>query len=105
VTSIANHYYSDQGAFRNCTSLSSVTLNMVTSIGSRAFAGTGNTALTITMGWVAPTVGSDMFTGVSAAKNVTVRYPTGASGYNATWESNFRGGNNNITLTMQTYTP
>ena len=108
VTSIANgNSISVEGAFYGCTSLSNVTLNVITSIGSWAFAGTGNRALTITVGWVAPTVGSNsnMFSGVSTAKNVTVRYPTGASGFDTTWQNNFRGGNSNVNLTMQAYTP
>ena len=92
-------------AFYGCTNLSNVTLNLVTSIGGDAFASTGNRALTITMGWVVPTVGSGMFSGVSSAKNVTVRIPTGATGYDTTWQNNFKGGNSNINLTMQTYTP
>jgi len=107
VTTIAegSSGYPYNGVFRGCTNLSNVTLNMVSSIGSAAFADTGSGTLTITMPYSAPTVGSNMFSGISTAKNVTVRIPLGASGYNATWLDSFKGGNSNVTVTTQTYTP
>jgi len=76
---------------------------MVSSIGNNTFATTGNTSLTITMGYSAPTVGNDMFNSVPATKNVTVRIPSGATGYTSAWSDSFKGGNSNVTVITQTY--
>jgi uncharacterized repeat protein (TIGR02543 family) len=113
-------------AFYNCNSLTSVNFPVVTNIG-QAFSNTGTTALTITLGPSAPNLGSRMFEGVDS-KTVTVRVPSGATGYGAipasysgydttvNWGNGFRGGgwngsgfvsggasniNSNITLIVQ----
>jgi len=87
-------------AFLHCTSLTSASFPAATSIGILTFACTGTTALTITLGNKAPTVGSNMFFEVTGVKPVTVKVPFGATGYgqspvNATarnWGNYFRGG-------------
>ena len=70
-------------AFHNCTSLQSLNIPRVTSIGSNTFSFTGTTALVITMGYSAPTLGYTMFNSLSgsATKTVTVKIPTSATGY------------------------
>jgi hypothetical protein len=59
--------------------------------------------LTITMGAVAPTVGSDMFVAIYGSKTVTVRVPNGATGYNEAWKTAFKGGNSYINLVFEYY--
>jgi uncharacterized repeat protein (TIGR02543 family) len=66
--------------FYECTALRTLDIPKITSIGNQAFGSTGTTALSITMGSVAPTLGYRMFSS-SAAKTVTVKIPTGATGY------------------------
>ena len=91
-------------AFSDCTSLTNLNIPSVTSISVRAFGffdfTTNGTALTITMGNVAPTVGTRVFGATSAsAKTVTVKVPAMASGYQASptnttannWGNAFRG--------------
>jgi hypothetical protein len=92
-----------------------------------AFSGTGTTALTITLGLSAPSLGYGIFYSSSSAKTVTVKVPSGATGYgtipntysgtdtSVNWGNGFRGGgwdlggffvedirvNSNITLYVQ----
>ncbi|MDR2479667.1 MAG: leucine-rich repeat domain-containing protein [Treponema sp.] len=83
-------------AFAGCTSLTSVSVPEVRSIGYRAFAQTGTTGLSITMGEKAPPLGRNIFEGASS-KSVTVHVPDAATGYDASWESAFKGlGSNGI---------
>ena len=101
------------GAFWGCTTLTSVSLPAATSIGNSVFRETGTQALIVTLGHTAPTVGYSMFVSVEATKNVTVRVPAGATGYDTNWESGFKGRgwdgttfgtgslNNNINLTIE----
>jgi hypothetical protein len=106
--------------FNSCTSLETVNLPAALSIGGYAFYNTGSTALTVTLGSTAPTLGIVMFftTGV---KTVTVKVPSAATGYGSSptnptddnWGNAFRGKgwdgtsysgaevNNNITLYIQ----
>jgi uncharacterized repeat protein (TIGR02543 family) len=129
--------YIGSGAFSNCNSLSSASFPKVTEIATphsffdtaEVFAYTGTTALTITLGPNAPTLGCDMFKEYTySAKIVTVMVPAGATGYGTipstysgtdtteNWGNGFRGGgwdgtgfdhviasgiNRNITLTVQ----
>ena len=87
-------------SFRSCTSLISANFPAATAISLGAFENTGTTALTITLGNKAPTVGGSMFAGVTGEKPVIVRVPADATGYgqspvNATarsWGNYFRGG-------------
>jgi hypothetical protein len=46
------------------------------------------------MGNAAPTVGTSMFVdlNVTSTKTVTVRVPSGATGYDETWKTAFKGG-------------
>jgi hypothetical protein len=85
VTSIGN------SAFVYCTSLTSVSFPEVTSIGYGAFASSGTTPLTITMGAAAPTVSYGMFSGINGSRTVTVRVPSGATGYDEAWQEAFKG--------------
>jgi hypothetical protein len=100
----------DDYAFANCTALTSVSLPAATSIGKYAFCETGTTALTVTLGSTAPTLGYSMFGNIYSAKTVTVKVPATNSGYadnlpatysgsNATvnWGNGFRGGGWTIT--------
>jgi hypothetical protein len=115
-------------AFQQCNALTTVSLPVVASIGYSAFANTGDTALTVSLGNTAPGLGTRLFNGVTAAKNVTVKVPPGAAGYGtvpgtysgtdstACWGNGFRFGgwndgvmlsgamNSYINLTI-TYTP
>jgi hypothetical protein len=43
------------------------------------------------MGNAAPTVDYGMFSEVAGTKNVTVRVPSGATGYTSAWETAFKG--------------
>jgi hypothetical protein len=91
-------------AFGGCTALSSVYLPNVANIGAGAFSATGGTGLTVTLGSPAPALGTGIFGGVAAGKNVTVKVPSGATGYGTvprtyagmdaliTWGNGFRGG-------------
>jgi hypothetical protein len=91
-------------AFYNCTSLASVYIPSVTNIEGGVFMYTGNTALTITLGKIAPTLGTSLvLTDGSVAKSVTVKVPIGATGYGTipqtysgtdsteNWGNGFRG--------------
>jgi hypothetical protein len=109
--------------FWQCGNLTTLSLPKVTSIGEGAFGYTGTTSLTITMGAVAPSVGKSLFNSVTGTKTVTVRVPSGATGYGTAptdtstnnWGNAFRGKgwngssyesgtvNANISLNMQNY--
>jgi hypothetical protein len=114
-------------AFFYCDDLTTVSLPKAASIGERAFSWC--TALTtVTLGATAPTLGSEMFYNITNTRTVTVKVPSGATGYstipttysgsNSTvkWGNGFRGGgwtgsafvsggasyiNSNITLVVQ----
>jgi hypothetical protein len=109
-------------AFWGCTNLGSVYLPKAGTIGMYAFSLTGSSrTLEITLGGTAPTLGPYMFSSV-ADKAVTVKVPSGATGYGSSptdtttqnWGNGFRGGgwtgsalsdssniNSNITLTIK----
>jgi hypothetical protein len=98
-----------ENAFSGCTGLTSVDLPVAVNIGSVAFGSTGTTALTLTLtlGPVAPVLGANMFNGINAAKTVTVKIPSGATGYGfsptdtvtANWGNGFRGDGWNGSMT------
>jgi hypothetical protein len=89
-------------AFYNCP-LTTVNLPKAETIGAQVFDQWSGVIhpLTITFGSTAPTVGGGTFSQVTSSKTVTVRVPVGASGYDATWQTSFKGGNSNIILTIQ----
>jgi hypothetical protein len=114
-------------AFSGCGDLASVSLPAAASIDDYAFSTTGATALTVTLGSTVPLLGDEIFSGVTSAKTVTVRVPSGVLGYGTSptdngtvnWGNGFRGGgwaasaftsfpggtrsiNSNITLTIKT---
>jgi hypothetical protein len=80
-----------EGAFSGCTALTTVSIPKVTSIGYYAFAASGRGLLTITMGAYAPTVGYNSFASINGSRTVTIRVPSGATGYDATWQNAFKG--------------
>jgi uncharacterized repeat protein (TIGR02543 family) len=90
-------------AFQNCTALTTVSIPKATSIGSSAFAASGRGLLTITMGTAAPTVGSNMFDNINGSRTVTIRVPSGATGYTSAWQTAFKSGNSYINLVIQYY--
>jgi hypothetical protein len=88
-------------AFYECFGLTSVSFPNVTSIGSGAFSFYETAALTITMGGTPPTLGYRIFGYQDYAITVTVSVPGGSTGnYDAAWQSSFKDGNDNITLTI-----
>ncbi|MDR1286346.1 MAG: leucine-rich repeat domain-containing protein [Treponema sp.] len=108
-------------AFSGCTALATVNLPKTQTINYSAFSSTGSQALTVTLGPGAPTLGTTMFDFISVAKAVTVKVPSGATGYGSSpvntadvvWGNGFRGGgwtgsafvggtiNDDITLIIQ----
>jgi hypothetical protein len=72
-------------AFDNCDALATLNLPAATSISMWAFRSTGGQALEITLGsagnLAAPRVGINIFESVSDPKTVTVKVPSGATGY------------------------
>jgi hypothetical protein len=68
-------------AFYYCDKLQTLNLPVATEIGNKAFQSTGGTPLTITLGSQAPTLGIQMFYDLEWNKSVTVRVPSGATGY------------------------
>jgi hypothetical protein len=89
-------------AFRDCDALTEVSLPEATSIEIFAFANTGGTPLTITLGNTPPTVvANNTFVAVSVPKTVTVKVPSdAAANYDNTWQEAFKGSNSNISLTV-----
>ena len=103
VTSIGSQ------AFASCSNLQSLNIPRVTNIGTFAFSSTGTTALTITVGTSAPTLGGSIFDSWrTELKTVTIKVPYSfASGYTpfsgstvtvsgtdttANWTNGLRGG-------------
>ena len=78
-------------AFQGNTSLQTLYIPTIVSIGNRAAANTGNTALTVTVGEQLETVGTWMFYGVTAAKNVIIRAPQGEVAGITAMTNAFRG--------------
>jgi hypothetical protein len=90
-------------AFDSCTSLASMSFPQATFIGYGAFS-TGTTTLTIILGSSAPTLRNGIFKEVWGSKTVTVKVPSGATGYGTipntysgtdttkNWGNGFRGG-------------
>lgn len=67
-------------AFSGCNSLATLDIPLVESLGSNVFKSAGTTSLTITMGGTALEFGTYIFD-LCGSKIVTVRVPSGASGY------------------------
>jgi hypothetical protein len=69
-------------SFQSCTSLESINIPNVTFFGTQAFHSTTSNDFTITLGQTAPTVETILFlSGAHPPITVTVRVPTGATGY------------------------
>jgi hypothetical protein len=81
----------DRGTFSSCTSLTAVSLPLATYIKANAFEDTGITALTVTLGAAVPKLDPDLFNSISGAKIVTVKVPSGATGYASTLPATFTG--------------
>lgn len=113
--------YIERNIFSGCYALESVELPMAQYIGNYVFANTGDTALVISFGNNAPEVGLYIFRDVNTQKNVTVKVPVGAVGYDTSptdastfnWGNAFRGlssngggtVNENINLVIETTSP
>jgi hypothetical protein len=116
------------GAFQGCIALETVNLPAAASIGECVFQSTGDQDLTLTLGSTPPTLGIDIFLNFSSPKSVTVKVPSGASGYGTVpfdngdtstdnWGNAFRGKgwdganylygtvNANVSLEIEEYTP
>jgi hypothetical protein len=117
--------------FNGCTSLTTVDLSSATNIDTAVFGSTGTETLTVTLGTSLPELGVNIFNTVTSAKAVTVKVPSGATGYGTprtvsgpisdppSWADGFRGKgwdgisfisgthnvNSYITLTIVEYTP
>jgi hypothetical protein len=103
LTSVSFPMATTIGDFQSCTSLTSANFPAATTIYS-AFRNTGTTALTINLGLNAPTLSDKIFSDVNSAKTVTVKVPSGATGYGTipatytgtdttvNWGNGFRGG-------------
>jgi hypothetical protein len=92
----------DDQAFDGCSALKTISLPVTEIIGNGVFSNSGGTALTITLGSVPPTLGTDMFDRVNVPKSITVKVPVGATGkYDKNWQTDFKGGNTNIALTIE----
>ncbi|MDR1898630.1 MAG: leucine-rich repeat domain-containing protein [Treponema sp.] len=101
ITTVGNY------AFSGCADLTSVLLPNATSFGAGAFANTGTGPLTVILGATPPSVGPNMFNGVTGGpKNVTVKVPYDNSaawepeGYTTAWLSSFNA-NANVTVTIE----
>jgi hypothetical protein len=92
-----------RAAFESCAALTEVSLPKATSIGEAAFSGCA--ALTeVSLPKAAPTLGYGMFGYINTARTVTVKVPSGATGYGTlpatysgtdsteAWGNGFRGG-------------
>jgi hypothetical protein len=107
VTAIGNY------AFLGCAALTSVEIPSITSLDSSVFESTRTPSLTVIMGPSAPALGINTFNNITTAKNVTVKIPAGATGYDDNWGNGFRGRgwnennylndtlNDNINLTIE----
>jgi hypothetical protein len=76
----------------------------VTSIGDSVFNTTGTGPLTLILPLNAPTIEPTTVLGTTYSKTVTVKTPSGKSGYDTAWETNFKllfGTNSTITLIFQ----
>jgi hypothetical protein len=116
-----------QGAFQDCNALKTVSLPVAQTIGNWAFE---NCALkTVILGSTAPTLGPEIFLTIFNSITVTVKVPSGATGYGTVpgtytgsdttgnWGNAFRGmgwdgtsygagyPNSNITLSIEEITP
>jgi hypothetical protein len=78
--------------FSNCPALATVNLPMVTDIGAVVFSSPGGQPLTVTLGTSAPTLETDIFLYVDSAKTVTVKVPSGATGYASSLPATYNGG-------------
>jgi len=110
VTTIANSVQlttGQSGAFQNCSRMTYLYIPKVSHIGNNAFRDTDHglaISLTITMGNTAPSLGSTIFRDNGTLKDVTVRVPAGATGYDTAWQNSFSGGGAyQINLMIETY--
>jgi hypothetical protein len=67
-------------AFAHCVALTEVELPAAESIGAAAFYGC-TALITVSLPAAAPTLGAGMFSGINTAQTITVKVPTGATGY------------------------
>jgi hypothetical protein len=85
--------------FRECTSLATVSLPAAVFIGAYAFYGCTSLA-ELTLPATPPTVGGYMFLDINTAPTITIKVAGSVSAYDTTWQTAFKGGNDNITLIL-----
>jgi hypothetical protein len=92
--------------FVGCSSLKTVTFPKAKTFGTYTFYNCTSLE-TVTFGANPPDVGKLTFSGIGTSKSITVYVPAGsAEAYNnADWQNNFKGGNDNIQLTITEITP
>jgi hypothetical protein len=79
-------------AFADCDALTTVNFPAITSIGGDAFRDTGTQALTITLPKAAPSVDDSGGSSSTAySKTVTIKRPSGSTGYGDPWQATFKG--------------
>jgi hypothetical protein len=77
-------------AFEGCDTLETVTLKAATDIGDEAFRFC-TSLTTVTLGWEVPKLGTNLFNGVNSAQTVSVKVPSGATGYALSLPVTFSG--------------
>jgi hypothetical protein len=93
--------------FYGCTGLTTVDLPEATYIGSYAFQNTGTTPLAITLPKAAPSLSSIGYSFNDYSKMVTVKTPADRTGYDASWQHNFKVffSHADVTLAIEKITP
>jgi hypothetical protein len=90
-------------AFYGCTALAEIDFSSARTFGNNAFRGCTSPSTEIKFGTVPPIFGNTTFRDVSQ-KIVTVLVPSSAaSDYDSSWKTSLNGGNNNITVNIETY--
>jgi hypothetical protein len=90
-------------AFFCCNALETADFPKVETIGMYAFSETGAKALTITLPRAAPEISNEAYSNPKGySKTVTIKTPSGRTGYDAEWEANFKKalGSSEATITL-----
>jgi hypothetical protein len=91
-------------AFYQCTALTTVSFPKLTTIGDYPFRNTGDKTLTIILPQAAPALSSIGIIFDTYAKTVIIKTPASRTGYDATWETNFKkafGNSATVTLSFE----
>jgi hypothetical protein len=89
--------------FSGCTALEKLIIPKLNELEyeTNIFKDTGTATLTITMGAVAPKIKSKSRFSGTKGKTVIIRVPTGATGYDNTWQTHFKKDSSNLTLNFE----